>query len=158
MRSGRSIAALVLLMALCLGVAAVGAWATSHSVTTWYPTLRKPAWNPPAWLFGPVWTVLYLMMATAAWMIWRTAGPSRARLLTIFAVQLALNAAWSPLFFGLRSPGAGLLDIAALWVAVAATLISFWRVAPLTGLLLVPYWLWVTFAAALNLSIWKMNR
>ena len=150
---------LVVFVAVCLGVSATGAWFTSGSVATWYPTLAKPAWNPPPWVFGPVWTVLYLTMATAAWLVWRKAGFSEAAgPLGIFAVQLALNALWSPLFFGLESPGAALVDIVALWLAVAATLISFRRVVPLAGALLVPYWLWVTFATALNLAIWRMNR
>jgi tryptophan-rich sensory protein len=144
---------------VCLGVSAAGAWFTSGSVATWYPTLQKPAWNPPPWVFGPVWTVLYLMMATAAWLVWRKAGFSGAAgPLALFAVQLALNALWSPLFFGLESPGAGFADIVALWIAVGATLISFWRVAPPAGALFVPYWLWVSFAAALNFAIWRMNR
>jgi tryptophan-rich sensory protein len=120
--------------------------------------LSKPAWNPPAWLFGPVWTVLYLMMAIAAWLVWRKMGFSGAAgAMGIFAVQLALNAAWSPLFFGLRNPAAGLVDIAALWIAVGVTLIAFWRVLPLAAVLLLPYWLWVSFATALNFAIWRRN-
>ena len=113
----------------------------------------------PAWVFGPVWTALYLSMAIAAWLVWRRAGwPGGARALGLFAVQLALNAAWSPLFFGLRSPAAGLVDIAALWLAIAATVFAFFRIAPVAGALLVPYWLWVTFATALNAAIWSLNR
>lgn len=158
MKSGSSILALVFFVALCLGVSGLGAWYTSGSVATWYPTLQKPEWNPPAWVFGPVWTVLYLMMATAAWLVWRRAGLRGATgPLAIFAVQLVLNAAWSPLFFGLRSPLAGLVDIVALWIAVGATLIACWRVVPLAGALLLPYWLWVSFATALNFEIWRLN-
>jgi len=158
MKNWNSILALALFVALCLGVSGLGAWFTSGSVATWYPTIRKPAWNPPAWVFGPVWTVLYVMMATAAWLVWRKAGFSGAAgAMGLFAAQLALNAAWSPLFFGLRSPAAGLADIVALWIAVGVTLFAFWRVVPLAGALLVPYWLWVTFATALNFAIWRLN-
>ena len=159
MRTSLSILVLALFIALCLGVSAAGAWFTSGSVATWYPALRKPAWNPPAWVFGPVWTVLYVMMATAAWLVWREAHRSGAPgALGIFALQLALNAAWSPLFFGLRSPAAGLTGIAALWIAVGVTLFAFWRIVPMAGVLLGPYWLWVSFATALNFEIWRMNR
>ena len=159
MSPGRSVLVLILFVVICLGVAAVGAWSTADSVATWYPTLRKPPWNPPPWLFGPVWTVLYLMMACAAWLVWRRVGWRAASgALTLFAVQLALNAAWSPLFFGLRNPLAALVDIVALWLAIAATLLAFFRIAPLAGALLVPYWLWVSFATALNAAIWRLNR
>jgi translocator protein len=158
MKIWSSILVLAVFIAICFGVAAAGAWFTRGSVTTWYPTVSKPAWNPPAWLFGPVWTVLYVMMAIAAWLVWRRAGFSGASgALGIFALQLALNAAWSPLFFGMRNPAAGLVDIAALWIAIGATLIAFWRVLPPAAVLLLPYWLWVSFATALNFAIWRMN-
>ena len=155
----RSGLVLILLVAICLGVAAVGGWVTAGSVADWYPSLRKPSWNPPAWVFGPVWTALYLSMAIAAWLVWRRVGwRGASRAMVLFGVQLALNAAWSPLFFGLRSPLAGLVDIVALWVAIAATLVAFIRIAPLAGALLVPYWLWVSFATSLNAAIWSLNR
>ena len=158
MKNWSSILMLALFVAVCLGVSAAGAWFTSGSVATWFPTLRKPAWNPPGWVFGPVWTLLYLMMATAAWLVWRKAGFSGAAgPLGIFALQLALNAAWSPLFFGLKNPAAGLVDIVALWIAIGATVVSFWLVVPVAGALLLPYWLWVSFATALNFAIWRLN-
>ena len=154
-----SLMMLVLFIAICLGVAGAGAIFTAGSVVEWYPTLQKPSWTPPSWLFGPVWTILYLMMATAAWLIWRKGGLDKVGgALGLFIFQLALNAAWSPLFFGLKNPLAGLLDIIPLWVAVLVTLLSFWKISPPAGLLLVPYWLWVTFATGLNFAIWKMNR
>ena len=159
MTNRRSILVLALFIASCLGVSALGAWSTMGPVATWYPTLRKPSWNPPAWVFGPVWTALYLSMAIAAWIVWRRAGFRKASgALGIFALQLALNAAWSPLFFGLRSPLAGLVDIAALWLAIGATIIAFFRISLVAGALLVPYWIWVTFATALNAAIWTLNR
>ena len=114
--------------------------------------------NPPSWVFGPVWTVLYLMMAIAAWIVWRQRGfKEAAGALGILALQLALNAAYSPLFFGLRNPLAGLVDIIPLWAAIMATIVSFWKISPLAGALLVPYWLWVGFATALNFMIWRLN-
>ena len=124
----------------------------------WYAALTKPSWTPPGWLFGPVWTVLYLGMAVAAWLVWRQKGLSAARgALTLFGVQLGLNVAWSWLFFGLRNPGLGFVDILSLWVAIAATLVAFWWRSVLAGLLFVPYLAWVTFAAVLNYSIWQSN-
>jgi benzodiazapine receptor len=118
MKSMNPILMLVLFVAVCFVAAGAGAIFTSSSVSTWYPALRKPVWNPPAWIFGPVWTTLYLMMATAAWLVWLKRGfDGRAAALRLFALQLALNALWSPLFFGLRSPLAGLVDIVTLGAA-----------------------------------------
>jgi translocator protein len=159
MKNWNSLAVLVLFIAVCLAVAGLGAISTAASVRNWYPMLHKPSWTPPSWLFGPVWTILYLMMAIAAWLVWRRRGLVTVNsALGLFAFQLALNVAWSPLFFGLKNPLAGLLDIVPLWAAIMATLISFWKISPAAGVLLVPYWLWVGFATALNFAIWKMNR
>jgi tryptophan-rich sensory protein len=138
--------------------AAIGGTATGGSVRDWYPTLMKPAWNPPAWLFGPVWTVLYVMMAVAAWLVWRRAGWDGARLaLTVFFVQLALNAAWSIIFFGLRNSGAAFAEILVLWGAIAGTLVLFWQVNVPAAVLFIPYLAWVSFAAVLNFTIWRLN-
>jgi tryptophan-rich sensory protein len=154
----RQLAALLVLLAACFGTAAVGAALTAHSVRDWYPNLRVPAWAPPNAVFGPVWTVLYALMALAAWLVWRGAGgPASRPALGLFAVQLGLNAAWSGLFFALRSPGAALAEIILLWCAIGATILSFRRLSALAAGLLVPYLLWVTFAAALNGAIWWMN-
>ena len=151
-------AILILFIAICLAVAGLGAFFTADSVRSWYPALDKPLWTPPSWIFGPVWTVLYMMMATAAWLVWRRRDWSKTdSALRLFVLQLILNAAWSPLFFGLRNPLAGLLDIVPLWAAILATLWAFWRITPVAGALLIPYWLWVSFATALNYAIWKMN-
>jgi len=159
MKNWNPILMLALFIAVCFLAAGAGAAFTGSSVSDWYPTLRKPSWNPPAWIFGPVWTALYLMMAIAAWLVWRRRGfGGAAGALGFFALQLALNALWSPLFFGLRNPLAGLVDIVPLWAAILATMVCFWRISPLAGALLVPYWLWVSFATALNFMIWKMNR
>ena len=125
---------------------------------SWYPSLAKPAWTPPDWLFGPVWTLLYLMMGLAAWLVWRQAEAGRARRpLLLYALQLLLNTCWSLLFFGLRSPGLALLEILLLWLAIAATLWAFARVRGWAAALLAPYLAWVSFAVALNFAIWRMN-
>jgi tryptophan-rich sensory protein len=150
-------ARLVGLLAWTVPVAAaalIGTLAVSGT-TQEYASLTRPSWAPPSWLFGPVWTVLYASMAAAAWLVWRRVGLGRA--LVPFAVQLLLNAAWTPLFFGAGRYGWALVDIVALWAAIAVTMVAFWRVSRPAALLLVPYWLWVTFAAALNTAIVVLN-
>jgi tryptophan-rich sensory protein len=153
-------AKLVIAVAMPLAVGGLSGFATSRGVATWYPTLVKPTFNPPAWVFGPVWTALYLMMGAAAFLVWRRGLGSEGvpLALAIFLVQLALNGAWSLLFFGMQSPGWALADIIALWLAIGGTVWLFWRVVPAAGLLLLPYWAWVSFAAVLNGAIWGLNR
>ena len=125
----------------------------------WYTQLNKPSFNPPGWVFGPVWSVLYACMGVAAWLVWRRRGRTVARwALVLFAVQLALNAAWSPLFFGAHEPGWAFVDIVALWVALAATVVAFFKTQLAAGILMVPYLAWVSFAAVLNAAIWSLNR
>ena len=135
------------------------AFATAAGVRNWYPSLVKPGFTPPSWVFGPAWTLLYLLMGIALWLVWREAGTDdRARpALLVFAVQLALNALWSVLFFGLRSPALAFAEIVMLWAAITLTIVLFRRVSPLAAALLVPYWLWVGFATLLNGSIWILN-
>jgi tryptophan-rich sensory protein len=124
----------------------------------WYEALSKPAWNPPNWLFGPVWGILYLLMAIAAWLVWRESGVAGAAIpLGLFVVQLGLNSAWSWIFFGRHDLGLALIEILVLWVAILGTIIPFWRVRPISGILLVPYLLWVTFASVLNATLWRLN-
>lgn len=124
----------------------------------WYAGLAKPSWNPPGSVFGPVWTVLYVLMGVAAWLVWRRGGFAGARVaLSLFLVQLTLNALWSWLFFGLQNPPLAFVEILVLWCAILATLVSFWKVRPAAGALLVPYLGWVSFAAALNLQLWRLN-
>jgi tryptophan-rich sensory protein len=145
-------------VALCLAIGAVGGAVTSASVGSWYAELEKPAFNPPDAVFGPVWTVLYLMMAFAAWRVWRLRALAGARTaLGAWALQLALNLCWSLVFFGMRMPGAALAEIAALLAAIVLTLVLFWRLDRLAGALLVPYAAWVGFAALLNAAIWQLN-
>lgn len=136
---------------------ALGA-AASAGAAGFYQQLTRPPWAPPAWLFGPVWTVLYVMMAVAAWLVWRERGFADARAaLGLFVAQLAANALWSWLFFAWRLGALALGEIVLLWLLVAATIAAFWRVRPLAGALLVPYLAWVTFAAALTFSLWRLN-
>lgn len=144
---------------VCEAVGLLAAWATQTSVTTWYPTLVKPSFTPPGWVFGPVWTVLYALMGIAAFLVWRR-GPRRARVrsaLVAFGVQLLLNAGWSFAFFGARSPALGLVVILLLWGVLAWTVDRFFRLRRVAGWLLVPYLVWVTYALALNASIWGLN-
>jgi tryptophan-rich sensory protein len=145
-------------VALCFAAAGLGQALTSPQIEGWYVTLAKPSWTPPDWVFGPVWAALYLSMAVAAWLVWRRDGIACARVpLILFCIQLGLNVAWSGLFFGLRSPGLGVIGIGLLLVAIAATLVAFWRRSVVAGVLLVPYLVWVGFASVLNIAIWWMN-
>jgi len=155
LRSGLMLLAFV---AVCFAAGAIGGVATSMSVKTWYVELNKPTWNPPSWVFGPVWTVLYVMMAVAAWLVWRRTGFKGGRKpLGLFAWQLVLNAGWSWIFFGLRDPMPAFFELGALWFAIAATAVVFWKTSRVASLLLVPYLLWTTFAGVLNFVIWRLN-
>ena len=159
MGKGREIAGFFVWVVVVFAAVSIGSFYTSRGLAGWYDHLAKPSFTPPDWVFGPVWTVLYLMMAAAAWLVWRSAplknvtGP-----LALFAVQLALNVAWTAIFFGLMDPGRAFAEIVILWLAIAATAVLFWQHSRTAALLLVPYWLWVTFASVLNFAIWRMNR
>lgn len=146
-----------MLLAASAVVATIGGVATAGSVATWYPTLVKPSFNPPDWIFGPVWTVLYIMMALAAWRIWCTDHPDRARALAAYGIQLMLNLAWSLIFFGMQRPDLALVEIVLLVAMVAVTARWFWTIDRLAGLLLIPYLLWISFATVLNAAIWRLN-
>jgi tryptophan-rich sensory protein len=159
-QKGRLALGFVGFIALCFAAAAFGGFFTAPATQpgAWYDWIRKPAWTPPSWLFGPVWTLLYGAMAVAAWLVWRAGGwAAQRRPLTLFVVQLVLNALWSLFFFGMQSPGLALIDIALLWLAILATLLAFRKVSALAAGLLVPYLLWVSFAAALNFAVWRLN-
>jgi benzodiazapine receptor len=137
--------------------AAVGGVASANA-GDFYQQLARPAWAPPSWLFGPVWSVLYLLMGIGAWLVWRERGFRGARgALWLFVVQLAANALWTWLFFAWRRGALAFGEILLLWVLIAATITAFWRVRPLAGALLIPYLLWVTFATALTFAVWRMN-
>jgi tryptophan-rich sensory protein len=153
-------AALGLSLALHFCVAAVGGAVTAPSVKSWYATLTLPSFNPPAFVFGPVWTVLYALMAVAAWRIWRTApgAPAgRRAALAAYGVQLGLNLAWSMLFFGLHAPLAALVDLALLLAALLLTFTRFWRLDRIAALLMVPYLAWSAFAFVLNAAVCALN-
>lgn len=154
----RAVLSLTGFVLICFAAAGLGGAFTSQGLGPWYDSLNTPRWTPPAFLFGPVWTALYAGMAVAAWLVWRRVGWSGGRVaLGLFAVQLALNVAWSGLFFGLRRPDLAAIEIVILWSAILATLIAFLRINRAAGMLILPYLLWVTFASALNLAIWRLN-
>jgi tryptophan-rich sensory protein len=157
MTRARALAGLAAFVAVNVAVSALGGWATAASVGTWYQGLAKPAFNPPDWVFAPVWSALYLMIAIAGWRAWRRAGAQARGALTVYAVQLALNLSWSFVFFGARLIGPALAVIAALLAAIAANAFLFWRIDRWAGALLVPYAAWVAFAAALNAALWRLN-
>lgn len=142
---------------ITFAAAALGAWA-STSAASFYATLAPPAWAPPASLFGPVWTLLYAMMAVAAWLVWRERGTAATRpALTLYLLQLGVNALWSWLFFGWRLGALALVDILLLVMLVVATLIAFARIRALAAVMLLPYLGWITFASTLNLAVWRAN-
>ena len=150
--------AFILFVTLCFSAAGIGGAITSSSVGTWYQTLLKPRWTPPDWVFGPVWTALYFMMAISAWLLWRRSDwvANRAAL-GWFGIQLTLNVCWSALFFGMLSPGLAVFEVVLLWISIAVTAVLFGRRSVAAGILLVPYLLWTSFAAVLNFAIWRMN-
>jgi tryptophan-rich sensory protein len=144
-------------LAVCFAAAAVGA-AASLQAAAFYTQLVQPVWAPPPGIFGPVWTVLYTFMGVAAWLVWRSGGfRLRRHALTLFLLQLLFNALWSWLFFSWHLGLWALVDITVLWLLLAATLCFFWCVRPLAGALLIPYLLWVSFAAALSYALWQLN-
>ena len=136
---------------------AIGSWATFENVRSWYPSLNKPAWNPPNWIFGPVWTALYILMGVAIWRVWRTPVPAAPRLVRVYFVQLFFNALWSVLFFGLKQPVWALADIGVLWLLLVWVQRGLWRIDRPAGWLWLPYVLWVGFATALNTAIVRLN-
>lgn len=136
----------------------IGSVFTFASVKGWYTTLAKPAWNPPSWIFGPVWTTLYFLMGIASYLVWRKIDGSGAKLaLTIYGTQLGLNVLWSILFFGLKQPGLAFAEIIVLLICIIITTVLFWRISPLAGALMIPYILWVSFASYLNFTLWRLN-
>lgn len=146
-------------LGLCLGAGIIGGFFTVNAIPEWYQYLNKPLFSPPNWIFGPVWTALYLMMGVALYLVWQKGISKKENqsAFIFFIVQLGLNALWSILFFGLRSPLLGLIDIALLLVAIVVVIFKFFRINKTAALLLVPYLLWVTFASVLNFFIWRLN-
>jgi len=136
----------------------IGSVFTVSSVRGWYTTLVKPALNPPSWVFGPVWTTLYTLMGIASYLVWRKIGPPGAKLaLTMYGVQLGLNALWSIIFFGLKQPGLAFAEIIVLLIFIIITTVLFWRISHVAGALMIPYIVWVSFASYLNFALWRLN-
>lgn len=153
-----SLSVLAASVALALGIGALGALATTPNIEGWYAGLEKPAWTPPDAVFGPVWTFLYVAMGVAAWWVWRRGeGARRTRALVFYGVQLVLNGLWSPVFFGMHQLLGGLVVIVLLLVALAVTVVLFFRTVRGAGWLLVPYLLWVAYATSLNAALWRLN-
>ena len=157
---------LVITIAISEAAGIIGVFFTTPSIAGWYADIVKPALNPPAWVFGPVWTTLFALMGISLFLIWKQHSNilQNVRMLrwwkigiTTFFIQLALNTLWSIIFFGLHSPGGALIEIVFLWIAILATIIAFYKISPLASGLLVPYILWVSFATYLNYSIWALN-
>lgn len=148
---------LVISIAVCELAGIIGSVFTVSEIPTWFATLAKPSWNPPGWLFGPVWVTLYALMGISLWLIWKSSSKEKGRAMWLFAIQLVLNALWTPVFFGAHSLGNALAVIVLLWAAIVLTITVFKRISRPAAWLLVPYILWVSFAAYLNYTIWMLN-
>ncbi|MFZ1104289.1 MAG: TspO/MBR family protein [Hyphomicrobiaceae bacterium] len=157
--TGRSFLRLIGCLALCLGVAVANGSVTYPEIPTWYASLTKPPWTPPNWVFPLVWSVLYVMMGVSLWLLWDRAAdtPGRRTAITLFLLQLGLNAAWSPVFFGLHDTGAALVIIVLLAAAITATILAAWRTHRIAAWLLAPYLVWVVYATTLNTAIVALN-
>lgn len=144
---------------ICQLAGAIGAVVTYPSIKGWYNSIQKPSFNPPNWIFGPAWTILYILMGLSLFFVWKTSSKKNniKPEIFIFTIQLILNIAWSFLFFGLHNPFIAFLGIITLWIFIVLTIYKFQEINKLSALLLIPYLLWVTFAAFLNFSIWRLN-
>ena len=144
---------------ICQMAGIVGLFFTTSAIPVWYNTLNKPFFNPPSWVFGPVWTILYAMMGISFFLIWtnKSQVPKKRQTIIVFFTQLLLNAIWSPIFFGMRSPFTGLVVIIILWIFILLTMFNFYKISKTAGLLLIPYFIWVSSATILNFSIWQLN-
>jgi len=157
-RLSHDVLGLIAFVILCLVVSGIGGAITATSVDTWYQGLRKPPFNPPDWVFAPVWTTLYVLMGIAGWRVWRLERfEAKRKALVVFALQLGLNLAWSFVFFGLQRIDLALVEIVILLFAIIANMVVFWRIDRLAGALFVPYVLWVAYASVLNASFWLLN-
>lgn len=156
----QKIVKIVLVVLVCVSVGYLSGTVTRESITTWYPTLVKPVFNPPNWIFAPVWTLLYIMMGIAAGLVWISEFEQKTvkKALGFFAIQLGLNALWSYLFFGLHNPLLALIEIVLLWLMIFETYNQFKKIDKVAGFLMLPYLAWVSFATILNASIWWLNK
>lgn len=155
----KDISKLVVSIVASLVAGVIGSIFTRIAISTWYTTLTKPPFTPPNWIFAPVWTILYIMMGVAAFLVWRKGLENRrvSTALILFLIQLVLNVFWSAAFFGLESPVYGLIVISVLWVAILITIVLFFRISKVSSILMWPYLVWVSFATVLNSSIWLLN-
>ena len=159
MQLTRKFPGLVLSIMMALLAGGIGSFFTMTEIPTWYAMLIKPTISPPNWLFGPVWTTLYILMGTAAWLMWRAAAPSvdKRRALALYVFQLILNALWSIIFFGMHALGVAFVELLILWSMIVVLIVLFMRISRPAGWLLVPYLAWVSFAGILNLMLWVLN-
>lgn len=148
---------LIVSVVVCQLAGGIGSLFTAPNITGWYGTLQKPSFNPPNWIFGPVWTTLFVLMGISLYLIWNSKSPKKNIAITVFGVQLGLNVLWSVLFFGMQNPFLAFCEIILLWVAILASMILFWPIAKKTTWLLLPYILWVSFASILNFTLWQLN-
>lgn len=157
MTKSKQLIGLILWLMIAFAAGAIGAVASVDS-GTFYGQLARPPWAPPPWLFSPAWTILYILMGISAWLIWRVNGfrPARTALI-LFIIQLAANAIWTWIFFVWKQGGLSFYEILMLWALILGTIIAFWRVRPLAGILMIPYLAWVTFASALTFAMWRLN-
>lgn len=146
-------------LALCQGAGIIGSFFTANAINDWYQYLNKPSFNPPNWIFGPAWVTLYTLMAAALFLIWKEGlkNKKRKEAFILFLIHLCANAAWSIVFFGMRNPFLGFVNIIILWAFIILVLLRFYKINKTAGWLLVPYFLWVSFAAVLNFSLWQLN-
>lgn len=144
---------------LCLAIGGISGYLTSNEITTWYVTLNKPSFNPPNWIFGPVWSTLYFLMGISFWLVWKSNANTtiKNKAITFFIIQLILNFFWSIIFFSLHQLGFALVEIILLWIFILLSIISFYPISKIAAYLLLPYLFWVSFASILNLAIWKLN-
>jgi tryptophan-rich sensory protein len=152
----KTVLKLVISLVICFFAAGVGSYFTIPEIKTWYTQIQKPSWNPPNYLFGPVWTTLYTLMGISLWLIWVKSEKAKMPIL-VFFIQLTLNAIWSIIFFNLHNISLALVDIILLFAAIIVTIVSFWKVSKIASILLIPYLLWVGFASCLNYAIYKLN-
>lgn len=148
---------LIIAVAVCLGVGGISGFITASEIPGWYVSINKPSFNPPNWIFGPVWTLLYILMGIAFFLIWKSDAPSKEKAYLFFALQLILNFFWSIIFFHFHATGAALMEIILLWICILLSILSFYPISKPAAYLLIPYLLWVSFATVLNFAIWKLN-
>jgi translocator protein len=153
----KKIIQLVIAILIVQSAGVIGSFATFSAIPTWYAGLIKPAFSPPSWVFGPVWTVLYTLIGISLFLVWQAKGKEKKVALSIFFVHLFLNALWSILFFGLHNPSLAFLEILLLLATLLVVMWQFWHIRPLAAYLLIPYLLWVSFAAFLNFALWQLN-